>query len=140
MFIRDKIRSYGPSLTQTERHTQFHGRKPGSTTRKITRKIIGASATGLLLLVTPIRLGADPLAPSAGEIITQCEDRTGTSSPDAQRRDDCDRPWAEELHDEYQDRGGANWWEHFRVGPQAMSEQELSLLYRPGERRPLWGY
>jgi len=136
MFIRDKIRSYGPSLTQPERHTQFHGRKPGST----TRKIIGVSATGLLLLLTPLRLGAAPLASSAGEIVTRCEDRLGSSSPEAQRRDDCAQPWAEELQEEYQDSGTSNWWERLHVGPQEMSEQELSLLYRPGERRPLWGY
>jgi hypothetical protein len=136
MFTRHKIRSYGPSLTQTERHMEFRGRKPGST----TRKLVGVAAISLLLLITPFQSGAAPLAPSAGEIVTQCEDPTGASSPGAQRGDDCTPPWAEELQEEYQDRGTANWWENFRVGPQEMSEQELSLLYRPGERRPLWGY
>jgi hypothetical protein len=136
MFTRHKIRLHGSFPTQTERHKEFRGRKPGST----TRKIVGVSATGLLLLLTPLRLSAAPLAPSAGEIVTQCEDLTETSSPETQRGDDCAPPWAEELQEEYQDRGTANWWENFRVGPQEMSEQELSLLYRPGERRPLWGY
>jgi hypothetical protein len=136
MFTRHKIRSHGPFLTQTERYTKFNGRKPGST----TRKLVGVSATGLLLLLTPLRLGAAPLTPSAGETVTRCEYPTGASSPQTQRGDDCAPPWAEELQDEYQDRGTTNWWEHLYVGPQAMSEQELSLLYRPGERRPLWGY
>ena len=136
MFTRHKIRSYSPSLTQTERHMEFRGRKPGST----TRKIIWVSATGLLLLITPFQSGAAPLAPSAGEIVTRCEDSLESSSPEAQRGDNCAPPWAEELQQEYQDRGAAKWWERLYVGPQAMSEQELSLLYRPGERRPLWGY
>ena len=136
MFIRHQIRLHGPFLTQTERHTEFNGRKPGST----TRKIIWVSATGLLLLITPFQSGAAPLTPSAGETVTRCEDSAGASSPQAQRGDNCAPPWAEELQQEYQDRGAAKWWERLYVGPQAMSEQELSLLYRPGERRPLWGY
>jgi hypothetical protein len=136
MFTRHKIRSYGPSQTQAERHMEFRGRKPGST----TRKIIGVSATSLLLLLTPFQSGAAPLAPSAGGIVTRCEDPPGTSSPEARRGDDCAPPWAEELQEEYQDQGSENWWDHLHVGPQEMSEQELSLLYRPGERRPLWGY
>jgi hypothetical protein len=136
MFTRHKIRLHDPFLTQTERHTEINGRRPEST----TRKIIGLSATGLLLLLTPLRLGATPLTPSGGETITQCEDSARASSPQAQRGDDCAPPWAEELQQEHQDRGTADWWERLYVGPQAMSEQELSLLYRPGERRPLWGY
>jgi hypothetical protein len=136
MFTRQKMRLHGPFLTQTELHTEFNGRNSGST----ARKIIGISATGLLLLLTPLRIGAAPLTPSAGKTITQCEDSAGASLPQAQRGEDCSPPWAEELKEEYQDRGTANWWEHLYVGPQAMSEQELSLLYRPGERRPLWGY
>jgi hypothetical protein len=136
MFTRHKIRLSGPFLTQTEQHKEFYGRKPGNT----TRKILGASATGLLLLLAPLQLGAAPLTSSTGETVTQCEDLRGTSSSEAQRSDDCAPPWAEELQEEYQDRGATNWWENFRVGPQEMSEQELSLLYRPGERRPLWGY
>ncbi len=136
MFTRHKIRLHGSFPTQTERHKEFRGRKLGST----TRKIVEVSATGLLLLLTPLRLSAAPLAPSAGKIVTQCEELTETSSPETQRGDDCAPPWAEELQEEYQDRGTTHWWEHLHVGPQEMSEQELSLLYRPGERRPLWGY
>ena len=136
MLTSHKIQSYGSSLTQTESHMGFRGQKPGST----TCKIVGVTATGLLLLLTPLRIGAAPLAPSAGETITQCEDSAGVASPQAQRGDDCAPPWSEELQEEHQDRGTANWWERLYVGPQAMSEQELSLLYRPGERRPLWGY
>jgi len=44
MFTRHKIRLHGSFPTHTERHKEFRGRKPGST----TRKIVEVSATGLL--------------------------------------------------------------------------------------------
>jgi len=107
---------------------------------KLTYYIVGIFSTSLLLLLIPLRLYAAPLGPSASKLVTRCEGPAKTSSSEAQRGDNCTSVWAEELEKEYQDRDAEDWWKRFYLGPQDMSEQELHFLYRPGERRPLWGY
>lgn len=76
----------------------------------------------------------------SGEVISRCEDRTSRREQKDAQEDPCIPLWAEELQQSYRAPEDSELWESFDWGPYAMSEFELSLLYRPGERRPLWGY
>jgi len=107
---------------------------------ELTYDIVEISSISFVLLLIPLQLYAAPLGPSAGKLVTRCEDSAEVSSAEAQRGNNCTSVWVEELEKEYQDRDTEDWRARFHLGPQAMSEQELHFLYRPGERRPLWGY
>ena len=134
-----EIRSFAFVPTQTEAYNKAGDQKYG----RMAHSRVEIFLTSLLLLITPLQLLAAPLAPyttDTGELSARCRSQAETSLPQEQRRDDCTSFWAEELQKKYQDHDTTPWWQDFRLGPQALSEQELRLLYRPGERRPLWGY
>jgi hypothetical protein len=106
---------------------------------------LGVFVASVLLLCTPLSVSAAPLVPPQGELLGRCADPTDLSLSDNLRGEDCPLPWSEELRSEelrkeYRDEDTTEWWERFSLGPQEFSEQELRFLYRPGERRPLWGY
>jgi len=94
------------------------------------------------LSVLELRLASPTFAtpPSAGGVISRCEDRALRSEWKDGQNEPCRSLWAEELQQSYRAPDDKGWWESFQWGPYAMSDFELSLLYRPGERRPLWGY
>ena len=77
---------------------------------------------------------------SSDEVVSRCEDRTSGRTLKYSQNDPCTSLWSDELQDQDQVQGDTEWWKSFRWGPSEMSESELRLLYRPGERRPLWGY
>ena|SRR5689334_1386088 len=77
---------------------------------------------------------------SAGDVISHCEDRSSERALQSGSDDPCTSRWSEKMQEQYRAPGDTTPWESFRWGPSEFSESELDLLYRPGERRPLWGY
>jgi len=94
--------------------------------------------SGLELRVAPHAFATPPLSP--GEVIARCEDQASRRDQKDAQDDPCTSQRAEELQHSYRAPGDNGPWDSFHWGPYAMSEFELGLLYRPGERRPLWGY
>jgi|GEM_PF-7022126 len=136
-----EIRSFTFVPTQTEVRHELSKQKYG----RIAHSSVEILLTSFLLLITPLQLSAAPLAPYTTDtdgLSVRCKGQVEaeTSSSQEQQRDDCTPAWTEELQKEYQDHDTTPWWEDFHLGPQSLSEQELRFLYRPGERRPLWGY
>jgi hypothetical protein len=79
--------------------------------------------------------------PPSGTVVSRCEDPASTTSSENAQDAACTSRWSQELQQQHRvDDGAEPTWESFQWGPYPMSEFELSLLYRPGERRPLWGY
>lgn len=82
---------------------------------------------------------ADP-PPSSGDVITRCENLSQGPTLEYGQKDPCALPWSEKLHEQYRSEDETGPWDFFQWGPQEPSKSDLSLMYRPGERRPLWGY
>jgi hypothetical protein len=111
------------------------------TTRNATIGVISLFCLSVLH-VQFVSLGfAASASPSDAEV-SLCEDRTSATAKSEQQGDEsCTTYWAEELQQQEQAIGDAETrWKSFHWGPYPMDEFELSLLYPPGERRPLWGY
>ncbi len=78
--------------------------------------------------------------PSSGEVLAPCRDPARGTMPQYGQDDPCSPQWSEKLQEQSHPENETDFWNSFHWGPQEPSESELGLLYRPGERRPLWGY
>ena len=94
----------------------------------------------LLLIFVAFDASADLDKPREGTLIARCAAPEDHTLGDTLRDDVCAPSWTDDLHHESYDYTATPWWERWYVGPLPPSEQDLALLYRPGERRPLWGY
>ncbi len=97
----------------------------------------------MCLSVIELRRASHALAASpssSGEVIARCDDRHLGLAPMGNPDDPCTSRWSEQLQEQDRAPDEIEEWQSFDWGPYEMSEFELSMLYRPGERRPLWGY
>ena len=92
----------------------------------------------LQLQIPSLGFAAPPL--SSDDMSRGCEDSTSERSFINSQNGPCTSLWSEELQQLYRIPDDTETQGSFRWGPYEMSEFELSLLYPPFERRPLWGY
>lgn len=97
----------------------------------------------LCLNLLELRVAARGFAASpnaSGNVLARCYDRSFGLAPPVEKDDLCTSLWSEELQQQDRVPDDPEPWKSFHWGPYEMSELELRFLYRPGERRPLWGY
>lgn len=109
---------------------------------KLSRCVL---CTVSMFCLSQAELGVSSLAsaappPSSGEVIARCADPARRPTSTYEQDDPCSPQWSEKLQEQSQSENETDFLDSFHWGPQEPSEFDLRLRYRPGERRPLWGY